>query len=120
MNNVNHFLVWLGRKLFPQEPVQKSTLQQTVKRAKQNTGNGRSAAPGDAAADFSAPVSDQMVVEGPANNASPRSKYVREDSGTHENLKIFDENLPDSDDQNGLDPYNTGQFDRSKSWKIRS
>lgn len=45
-----------------------------------------------------------------------RKKYVREDTGTHETLTIIDESLLPSDDKDDIDPYNSGQFDRSKSW----
>lgn len=114
MSNVNNFLVWLGRRLFPQEKVRKSTLQQTVRRSQQNAANGAGAA------DMRDTGSARTVAEDPEHHEFARSKFVREDSGTHENLKIFDDNAVDSDDQNGLDPYNTGQFDRSKSWKLRS
>jgi hypothetical protein len=41
---------------------------------------------------------------------------VREDTGTHETLKIIDESLVVEEDEGGMDPYNTGRFDRSKSW----
>jgi hypothetical protein len=57
---------------------------------------------------------------GPGKNVYVRSHYVREDTGTHETLKIIDESLLDSDDQGGFDPYNTGRFDRSKKWDSRS
>ena len=50
---------------------------------------------------------------------SNRSKYVREDTGTHETLKILDESLVGSTDDDGFDPYNTGGFDRSRNWDRR-
>ncbi len=48
-----------------------------------------------------------------------RNKYVREDTGTHETLKILDDSLVDSGEETGIDPYNTGGFDRSKNWSNR-
>ncbi len=57
---------------------------------------------------------------GPGKNVLIRNRYVREDSGTHDNLKILDESVFESDEEVGFDPYNTGQFDRSKSWAKRS
>ena len=48
-----------------------------------------------------------------------RNKYVREDTGTHETLKILDDSIVDSGEETGLDPYNTGGFDRSKNWQNR-
>jgi len=51
-----------------------------------------------------------------SQHQSARKRYVREDTGTHETLTIIDESLLQNDDKDGIDPYNSGQFDRSKSW----
>lgn len=56
---------------------------------------------------------------GPGKNVLIRNKYVREDTGTHDTLKILDDSSIVSDDETGIDPYNTGQFDRSKNWDKR-
>lgn len=56
---------------------------------------------------------------GPGKNVLIRHKYIREDTGTHETLKILDDSLIESDEETGLDPYNTGSFDRSKNWSNR-
>jgi hypothetical protein len=56
---------------------------------------------------------------GPGKNVLIRNKYVREDTGTHETLKILDDSLVDSGEEAGIDPYNTGGFDRSKNWDKR-
>ncbi|MDH4124289.1 MAG: hypothetical protein OEW64_02705 [Gammaproteobacteria bacterium] len=56
---------------------------------------------------------------GPGKNVLIR-KYIREDTGTHETLTILDENAIDTEEQVGIDPYNTGRFDRSKHWDKRS
>jgi len=56
---------------------------------------------------------------GPGKTVLIRNKYVREDTGTHETLKILDESLVDSGEETGIDPYNTGGFDRSKNWSNR-
>lgn len=53
---------------------------------------------------------------GPGKNVLVRNKYLREDTGTHDTLQIVDESLSQSSDEGGIDPYNTGRFDRSKSW----
>lgn len=57
---------------------------------------------------------------GPGKNKLIRNKYLREDTGTHETLKILDDSILQSEDEDGFDPYNTGQFDRSKSWNLRN
>ncbi|HSG98179.1 MAG TPA: hypothetical protein VLA11_09320 [Woeseiaceae bacterium] len=56
---------------------------------------------------------------GPGKNVLIRNKYVREDTGTHETLKILDDSLVDSGEETGIDPYNTGGFDRSRNWDKR-
>ncbi len=56
---------------------------------------------------------------GPGKNKLIRNKYIREDTGTHETLKILDASLVDSGEEPGIDPYNTGGFDRSKNWHNR-
>ena len=62
---------------------------------------------------------DDLESLGPGKNVLVRKRYVREETGTHEKLKILDESLVDSDEETGLDPYNTGSFDRSKKWDQR-
>ena len=57
----------------------------------------------------------------PAPESEPliRNRYVREDTGTHETLTILDDSMVDSGEEPGFDPYNTGDFDRSKNWERR-
>ncbi|MDJ0918636.1 MAG: hypothetical protein QNJ05_12795 [Woeseiaceae bacterium] len=66
-------------------------------------------------------VNDKPVIEemGPGKNVLVRRRLVREDSGTHETLTILDDSVVDGEQESGLDPYNTGQFDRSKHWDKR-
>ena len=58
----------------------------------------------------------EIEQHGPGKNVLVRKRFVREDTGTHETLKILDESLLDTGEETGIDPYNTGQFDRSRSW----
>ena len=64
-------------------------------------------------------LSGKIENNGPGKNVLIRNKYVREDTGTHETLKILDDSLVDSGEETGIDPYNTGGFDRSKNWDKR-
>jgi len=57
---------------------------------------------------------------GPGKNVLIRNRFVRQDTGTHETFKILDDSIVDSGEETGLDPYNTGKFDRSKKWDQRS
>lgn len=66
--------------------------------------------------EFSGELGGKIEEVGPGKNVLVRNKYVREDSGTHETLKIIDDSLVEEEDDGGIDPYNTGRFDRSKSW----
>ena len=64
-------------------------------------------------------LSGEIESQGPGKNVLIRNKFVREDTGTHETLTILDDSLVDSGEATGLDPYNTGGFDRSKNWDRR-
>ncbi len=64
-------------------------------------------------------LSGEIESQGPGKNVLIRNKYIREDTGTHETLKILDDSLVDSGEETGIDPYNTGEFDRSKNWDRR-
>ena len=67
-------------------------------------------------ASFTRNLDGRIADGGPGKNVLIRNKYVREDTGTHETLKIIDDSILEDDDEFGADPYNTGRFDRSKSW----
>ena len=64
-------------------------------------------------------LAGEIENNGPGKNVLIRNKFVREDTGTHETLKILDDSLIDSGEETGIDPYNTGEFDRSKNWDRR-
>lgn len=64
-------------------------------------------------------VSSHVESVGPGKNVLIRNKYQREDTGTHETLKILDDSMVDSGEETGIDPYNSGSFDRSKNWDKR-
>ncbi len=61
----------------------------------------------------------RIVDSGPGKSVLVGSKFVREDSGTHETLTILDDSIALNDDDVGTDPYDTGDFDRSKNWDKR-
>lgn len=67
---------------------------------------------------FDSDLGGRIEDAGPGKNVLVRSKYLREDTGTHDALKIIDESEIEEDD-GGIDPYNTGRFDRSQSWNSR-
>jgi hypothetical protein len=65
-------------------------------------------------------VEGRVEDRGPGKNVLIRNKYLREDSGTHETLKILDDSIIETEEEEGIDPYNTGQFDRSRNWDRRT
>ena len=70
--------------------------------------------------DLDSNVEGRIEDRGPGKNVLIRNKYLREDSGTHETLKIFDDSVLETEEVKGFDPYNTGRFDRSKHWDKRT
>lgn len=69
--------------------------------------------------DIDTSLHSEIDTVGPGKNVLVRSRYVREETGTHERLMIVNESSNDSGEEAGMDPYNTGSFDRSKNWAQR-
>lgn len=112
---MNRFLEWLGQKLFGRKVPPRESLRQTGARVVPRPRPARPAAPAprlDPAESFEGTIEDG----GPGKNVLIRNRFVREDTGTHETLKIISDDVLESKEEYGLDPYNTGRFDRSKSW----
>lgn len=72
------------------------------------------------AVDIEPSISGRIEDGGPGKNVLVRSKYQREDTGTHETLQIIDDDAIIEAQEDGIDPYNTGKFDRSKHWDKRT
>ena len=89
--------------------------------ARQTQKDARATGPGKARGQRGGVDTDRAIIEevGPGKNVLVRKRLVREESGTHETLTILDDSIVDSEDESGLDPYNTGRFDRSKHWDKR-
>ena len=121
---MNRILTWLENKFFAGKAAS----------SKQTPQPGRRTRPASVRAKPSTirPAKNSDMVElslgsvgsiedaGPGKNVLIRNKYLREDTGTHETLKIIDDSILQSEEEDGFDPYNTGQFDRSKSWNLRN
>jgi len=114
------FLKWLGSKLFPRNTKPEPQLQRT------NVGVRPPSLRPEARqrpelVRFRAELGGKIVDGGPGKNVLVRSTLVREDTGTHDTLKILDHSvLQAQEEEGGIDPYNTGRFDRGKSWDFRS
>lgn len=69
--------------------------------------------------DVDSSLHSEVESQGPGKNVLIQNPYVREETGTHETLTILDDSIVDSGEETGIDPYNTGGFDRSKKWDQR-
>lgn len=117
---MNRFLTWLGSKLFPRKAESESVLRETTRRQKPPARPRKPIAPEPSLVEFESELGGRIEDGGPGKNVLIRNKYVREDTGTHETLKIIDDTLLEDNEEFGLDPYNTGRFDRSQSWNLRT
>jgi hypothetical protein len=124
---MKRFFRWLANKLSPQEPSVRPDLSQTGAHLRQparhpapRSANVKQAVPSrqPEVIDFDADTMDHIEDLGPGKTVLIR-KYLREDTGTHETLTILDDNAIDTREELGIDPYNTGKFDRSKNWDKR-
>jgi hypothetical protein len=110
---------WLKARLSMAGSSQTGSFQKTGAYYVERPKNPVKLQPRDYALEADAPLAVDIEDGGPGKNVLTRTKYVREDTGTHETLKILDDSLVDSDEESGIDPYNTGGFDRSKNWNTR-
>lgn len=124
---MKRFLNWLTRRSKPATPPPgRSQLRRSgahrapaAPRAKPRPAEDRrGSAPGQAP-DFEPRLEGRIDDNGPGKNVLIRNRYLREDTGTHDTLKILDDSMVDTKEEPGIDPYNTGQFDRSRNWDRR-
>lgn len=117
---MQQFLKWLGLKLFPNRAQPAPPPRPVGVRVRPPAARRGAARPARARqVGFNPGVNGKIVDGGPGKNVLVRNRFVREDSGTHETLKILDESLLGPEEEGGIDPYNTGRFDRAKHWETR-
>lgn len=115
------FINWLGTKLFAKPQAVETPLRQTGVRVRPPSVRPAVRKAQPELVEFKPELGGRIADGGPGKNVLMRSKYVREDTGTHDNLKILDWSvLEEEEGAGGIDPYNTGRFDRAKSWETRS
>lgn len=104
-----------------EDPLSKTGVRAVIRPKKATVRPRKTAAKPDNVSPDELESNGPMTIEdaGPGKSVLIRNKYVREDTGTHETLKILDDSLVDSGEEPGIDPYNTGGFDRSKNWNNR-
>ena len=56
---------------------------------------------------------------GPGKNVLVSNADAVDDTGAREMLKLFDDAPLDRGEPMGIDPYNSGEFDRSRHWDTR-
>ena len=131
---MQRFLKWLGNRLFPAAPAVRNQtvtateppVTHTVTTAIQSNPARKAGPPAPAPApevplaQLETDIGGHIEGVGPGKNVLIRNKYLREDTGTHETLKIIDDSLVDSGETAGFDPYNTGKFNRSETWQART
>ena len=126
---MKRFINWLSSKISPRKASRKSAplsatgkLYRTGGHTIERSSKPRQAVPGRQPefVNIDSRVEGRVEDRGPGKTVLIRNKYVREDSGTHETLKILDDSIIETEEEEGIDPYNTGQFDRSRNWDRRT
>jgi hypothetical protein len=117
---MNSFFRWLGSKLVRKTGASESMLRQTTRRPNPAPKKPAIKIRKPNLVEFDSDVGGRIDDGGPGKNVLIRNKYVREDTGTHDTLKIIDDSLLEDEEEVGIDPYNTGRFDRSQSWNLRT
>lgn len=118
---MKRFFNWLADKFSPPKASPTPALNQTGRHVVPKKAPVKQAVPRSQPeyVEFDSHVDGQIDDAGPGKNVLRRHKYIREDTGTHETLSILDESVESRTDDEGIDPYNTGQFDRSRTWDKR-
>ena len=111
---MQRLIKWLGKQIFADRESAEKPLRQTGVRVMPRLAQPMH--PTTESVDFNAALGGKIADGGPGKNVLIRNKYVREDTGTHETLKIIDDSILESPEEFGLDPDNSGRFERSKSW----
>lgn len=123
---MQRFFNWLGIKLFSEKPDPKLRQSGIRPKPKMAVKSARPRKTGSVAkietdaVDFTSDLQGRVEDAGPGKNVLIRNKYLREDTGTHDSLKIIDDSIIDTGEEAGFDPYNTGRFDRAKNWNSRT
>ncbi|MBT8098621.1 MAG: hypothetical protein KJO82_02665 [Gammaproteobacteria bacterium] len=126
---MKRFFRWVAERFAPEKPAPRLdpsgtgafTRKPGAHRGPPQARAGRPAPPesGPEIVELDPHFDGEVVDNGPGKNVLIRNRLVREDTGTHDTLTILDDSMLDTEEEAGIDPYNTGQFDRSKNWDKR-
>jgi len=124
---MKNFLKWLGRYLVRDKS--RDTLGRPSSRARASSsrppdvltvGNKPAAQPARRPKPAATVESGGSIEDGgPGKNVFIRGRQAGKDTDTQDLLKIIDEPIGTAQNDGAFDPYNTGRFDRSNSWKNR-
>ena len=117
LDRLKNWFLKRGQDAAPPPPVARKSGARAAAAPRPQRSSAPRAAP--AAVDRDDRVSTSIESLGPGKNVLIRNKLRREDTGTHETLKILDDSMVDTGEEAGIDPYNTGGFDRSRNWDKR-
>ena len=123
---MKHFLKWLTSKYSSRKDTLRRDLRQTGSFSNGKASRRKqSPAPQKHQQDVGAhpQVSGVTAEIGPHDKLQNREVLIRKTDETSDTLHLDDHSLieiaEDSGDEAGIDPYNSGQFDRSKNWDKR-
>jgi len=125
---MKRFFNWLADKISPEKASPKVTRYHSTSEARRrgkpaavNAAKPKKSADPDFV-EFDASVDGKIDSAGPGKNVLRRHNLTGEDADSQESLSIVgesEEQQNSDDNEGGIDPYNTGKFDRSKNWDKR-
>lgn len=111
---------WLKNRFFDKKPEPRDLRKTSYVKAAQSRSEKPPAPETDPdLLEIDPEIHGSIESNGPGKNVLVRNRFVREETGTHETLKIVDDSMVETGEEPGIDPYNTGGFDRSKKWDQR-
>jgi hypothetical protein len=115
------FFNWLAEKISPQKASAKPSVKKAGRQKFPKKAPVKQAVPRSQPeyVEFDSSVDGQIDDAGPGKSILKRNRSIRDETETHDKLSILGEPDENQTDEEGIDPYNTGQFDRSKHWDKR-
>ena len=111
---------WLKDRFSDADPAEQQDLQSTgAHKPPPRRPSAKVPRPAPDFVEVDSSLHSEVESQGPGKNVLIRNPYLREETGTHETLKILDDSIVETGEEPGIDPYNTGGFDRSKKWDQR-
>ncbi len=118
---MKRFFSWLADKILPRKASPKPAVKKAGRHEFPKKSSVKQAVPRSQPeyVEFDSSVDGQIHDAGPGKSILKRNKRISTETGTYETLSILGESDENQPDEEGIDPYNTGQFDRSKHWDKR-